>query len=165
MNSYITRDEIRSVIEDKLCAIFSVTSETATNDQIFQASAIVIRELMSRFLAVKNPSDHQKEVHYMSMEFLLGRSLMKNAFNLGVSEALTGALKDMGRDPADIFEAEPDAGLGNGGLGRLAACYLESMTTLGLTGTGYSICYELGIFRQLFRQKSRTTGALQWRAG
>ena len=163
MNSYITRDEIRSVIEDKLCAIFSVTSETATNDQIFQASAIVIRELMSRFLAVKNPSDHQKEVHYMSMEFLLGRSLMKNAFNLGVSEALTGALKDMGRDPADIFEAEPDAGLGNGGLGRLAACYLESMTTLGLTGTGYSICYELGIFRQLFRDGKQTEVADNWR--
>ena len=163
MNSYITRDEIRSVIEDKLCAIFSVTSETATNDQIFEASAIVIRELMSRFLAVKNPSDHQKEVHYMSMEFLLGRSLMKNAFNLGVSEALTGALKDMGRDPADIFEAEPDAGLGNGGLGRLAACYLESMTTLGLTGTGYSICYELGIFRQLFRDGKQTEVADNWR--
>ena len=79
MNSYITRDEIRSVIEDKLCAIFSVTSETATNDQIFEASAIVIRELMSRFLAVKNPSDHQKEVHYMSMEFLLGRTISQSA--------------------------------------------------------------------------------------
>ena len=95
MNNYITRDEIRSVIEDKLCAVFSVTSESATNDQIFQASAIVIRELMSRFLAVKKHDDHEKEVHYMSMEFLLGRSLMKNAFNLGVAEALTGALQDM----------------------------------------------------------------------
>ena len=164
MNNYITRDEIRSVIEDKLCAVFSVTSETATNDQIFQASAIVIRELMSRFLAVKKHDDHEKEVHYMSMEFLLGRSLMKNAFNLGVAEALTGALQDMGRDPADIFEAEPDAGLGNGGLGRLAACYLESMTTLGLTGTGYSICYELGIFRQLFRDGRQTEVADNWRA-
>ena len=87
MNNYITRDEIRSVIEDKLCAVFSVTSESATNDQIFQASAIVIRELMSRFLAVKKHDDHEKEVHYMSMEFLLGRGLMKNAFNLGVAEA------------------------------------------------------------------------------
>ena len=164
MNNYITRDEIRSVIEDKLCAVFSVTSESATNDQIFQASAIVIRELMSRFLAVKKHDDHEKEVHYMSMEFLLGRSLMKNAFNLGVAEALTGALQDMGRDPADIFEAEPDAGLGNGGLGRLAACYLESMTTLGLTGTGYSICYELGIFRQLFRDGRQTEVADNWRA-
>ena len=119
-NSFITRDEIRSVIEDKLCAVFSVTSETATNDQIFQASAIVVRELMSRFLAVKDPRENEKEVHYMSMEFLLGRSLMKNAFNLGVSDALIGALQDMGREPAHIFEADPDAGLGYGGLGRLA---------------------------------------------
>ena len=127
INSNISRDEIRSVIEDKLCAAFSVTSETATDEQIFQATAIVIRELMSRFLAVENPEAHSKEVHYLSMEFLMGRSLMKNAFNLGISEALTGALEDLGRNASDIFESEPDAGLGNGGLGRLAACYMESM--------------------------------------
>ena len=84
INSNISRAEIRSVIEDKLCAAFSVTSKTATDEQIFQATAIVIRELMSRFLAVENPEEHAKEVHYLSMEFLMGRSLMKNAFNLGI---------------------------------------------------------------------------------
>ena len=92
----ISRDEMRSAIEDKLCARFSVTSETATDEQLFQASAIVIRELMSRFLAVEDPRHAEKEIHYMSMEFLMGRSLMKNAYNLGVSDALIGALEDMG---------------------------------------------------------------------
>ena len=146
----ISRDEVRSSIEDKLCAHFSVTSASATDDQVFQATAIVINEIMSRLLAAESPTKHEKEVHYMSMEFLMGRSLMKNAFNLGISEAVTGALEDLGRNASDIFEAEPDAGLGNGGLGRLAACYMDSMATCGYEGTGYSICYEQGIFRQKF---------------
>ena len=146
MISEISRDEIRSAIADKLCAHFSVAPDLATEEQVFQASAIVIRELMSRFLAIEDPRRVEKEVHYMSMEFLMGRSLMKNAFNLGLGEALTGALEDLGFNASDIFESEPDAGLGNGGLGRLAACYMDSMASLGLEGTGYSICYELGIF-------------------
>ena len=164
MNSQISREEMLSAIEDKLCASFGVTGKTATDAQIFQASAIVIREMMCRYLSVENPREHEKEVHYMSMEFLMGRSLMKNAFNLGISDALIGALEDMGRNASDIFESEPDAGLGNGGLGRLAACYLDSMTTLGLQGTGYSLCYELGIFRQKFKNGMQTELADNWRS-
>ena len=163
MNSQISRDEIRSAIEDKLCAHFAVTGSTATKDQLFRASAMVIREIMNRFLAVENPRQHNKEIHYMSMEFLMGRSLMKNAFNLGISDALIGALEDMGHSASDIFEEEPDAGLGNGGLGRLAACYMDSMATLGLEATGYSICYELGIFRQIFKDGKQTEVADNWR--
>ena len=78
----------------------------------------------------------------------MGRSLMKNAYNLGVAEPLKQAIEGLGFSAPDLFEAEPDAGLGNGGLGRLAACYLDSMTTLEIPATGYSICYELGIFKQ-----------------
>ncbi|MBQ7982050.1 MAG: glycogen/starch/alpha-glucan phosphorylase, partial [Clostridia bacterium] len=89
-----------------------------------------------------------RQVHYLSMEFLMGRSLMKNAYNLGVLEPLSQAIEDLGFSAPDLFESEPDAGLGNGGLGRLAACYLDSMTTLQIPATGYSICYELGIFKQ-----------------
>ena len=159
----ISRDEVRSSIEDKLCAHFSVTSASATDDQVFQATAIVINEIMSRLLAAESPTKHEKEVHYMSMEFLMGRSLMKNAFNLGISEAVTGALEDLGRNASDIFEAEPDAGLGNGGLGRLTACYMDSMATCGYEGTGYSICYELGIFRQKFENGRQTEVADNWR--
>ena len=163
MNNQISRDEVRSAIEDKLSAQFSVSGEVATNEQIFQATAIVIRELMSRLLTIEDPRHAEKEIHYMSMEFLMGRSLMKNAFNLGISEAVTGALEDMGRNASDIFEAEPDAGLGNGGLGRLAACYMDSMSTLGLEATGYSICYELGIFKQKFTNGKQTEVADDWR--
>ncbi len=159
----ISRDEMRSAIEDKLCAYFATTGIKATDDQVFAASAMVIREIMSRLLAVEDPRHAEKEVHYMSMEFLMGRSLMKNAFNLGVGEALTGALEDLGKNASDIFEAEPDAGLGNGGLGRLAACYMDSMATLGLEATGYSICYELGIFKQKFQDGKQTEVADNWR--
>ena len=159
----ISRDEVRSAIEDKLCAQFTVTGATADDEQIFQATAMVIRELMSRLLTVEDPRRAEKEVHYMSMEFLMGRSLMKNAFNLGISEAVIGGLEDMGRSASDIFESEPDAGLGNGGLGRLAACYMDSMATLGLEATGYSICYELGIFRQKFVDGKQTELADNWR--
>ena len=163
MIGQISRDEVRSAIEDKLCAYFATTGDAATDEQIFRSSAMVIREIMSRFLAVEDPRRVEKEVHYMSMEFLMGRSLMKNAFNLGIGEALVGALQDMGRDAADIFEEEPDAGLGNGGLGRLAACYMDSMATLGIEGTGYSICYELGIFKQRFKDGKQTEIADNWR--
>ena len=163
MKGQISRDEVRSAIEDKLCAHFGVTGGEATDAQLFQATAIVIREIMSRLLVAEDPRHAVKEVHYMSMEFLMGRSLMKNAFNLGISEAVTGALEDMGRNASDIFEAEPDAGLGNGGLGRLAACYMDSMSTLGLEATGYSICYELGIFKQKFINGKQTEVADDWR--
>ena len=162
MIGQISRDEIRSAIADKLCAHFSVSPDNATEEQVFQASAIVIRELMSRFLAIEDPHRVEKEVHYMSMEFLMGRSLMKNAYNLGIGDALAGALEDLGFNASDIFEAEPDAGLGNGGLGRLAACYMDSMASLGLEGTGYSICYELGIFKQQFRDGKQTEVADNW---
>ena len=164
MIGQISRDEVRSAIEDKLCAHFATTGKEATDDQIFQATAIVIREIMSRLLSVEDPRRQNKEVHYMSMEFLMGRSLMKNAFNLGISEEIIGALEDMGRSAVDIFEEEPDAGLGNGGLGRLAACYMDSMATLGLAATGYSLCYELGIFRQKFVDGKQTEVADDWRS-
>ena len=164
MTSQISRDEVRSAIEDKLCANFSVTGASATDEQIFQATAIVIREIMSRLLAVETTEREGREVHYMSMEFLMGRSLMKNAYNLGISEAIQGALADLGHNATDIFEEEPDAGLGNGGLGRLAACYMDSLATLGMQATGYSICYELGIFRQKLENGGQHEVADNWRS-
>jgi len=163
MTSEISRDEVRSAIEDKLCAHFGITAADATDDQVFQAAAMVLREILSRILAVEGTRTPEKEVHYLSMEFLMGRSLMKNAFNLGLGDAVKGALTDLGRDAADIFEAEPDAGLGNGGLGRLAACYMDSMATLGIPATGYSICYELGMFGQKIVDGRQTEVADDWR--
>lgn len=164
----ISKDEMRGALEDKLCAYFGVAASEATDEQVFQASAMVLREIMSRLMAFENGEKSEqceKEVHYLSMEFLMGRSLMKNAFNLGVGDILTEALEDMGRNAADIFEEEPDAGLGNGGLGRLAACYMDSMASEGIAATGYSICYELGMFRQEIRDGAQTERADNWQAG
>ena len=160
----ISRDEMHGALEDKLCSYFGVTGREATDEQVFQASAMVIREIMSRLLAAEKAETPDKEVHYLSMEFLMGRSLMKNAFNLGVANALIGALEDMGRDASDIFELEPDAGLGNGGLGRLAACYMDSMATEGIEATGYTLCYELGMFRQRIVDGRQTEVADNWKS-
>ena len=154
-NSSISRDEIRSVIEDKLCAIFSVTSETATDEQVFQAAAIVIREIMGRFLAVENPNKHNKEIHYMSMEFLMGRSLMKNAYNLGISEALIGALEDLGRNATDIFEAEPDI---------WKACQLSGSAARGIPSVMNWVSSARSL-RTASRRRLPITGVPQWKAG
>ncbi len=163
--SEITRDELHAAIEDKLCAHFGVTGAIATDSQVFQAAAQVIREIMSRTIAVQQEKPDEKQVHYLSMEFLLGRSMLKNAYNLGIGEGLVGALEDMGRSAADIFEMEPDAGLGNGGLGRLAACYSDSMATLNIPASGYSLCYELGLFKQVMKDGVQTEAADSWHLG
>ena len=163
--SEITANELHAAIEDKLCAFFGLTSAQATDGQVFQATAMVLREIMSRKLAFQRTEVPARQVHYLSMEFLLGRSLLKNAYNLGLSAQLSEALTLMGRNAADVFEAEPDAGLGNGGLGRLAACYSDSMAALDIPATGYSICYELGLFRQVMENGCQTEAADVWRLG
>ena len=143
--------KMKDALCEKLKVSFGSTVEEASDAQMMRASALVLRDVMAeRSVDTMREirEEHRRQVHYLSMEFLMGRSLMKNAFNLGVGEILTEALDELGFRAADIFESEPDAGLGNGGLGRLAACYLDSMTTLDIPAAGYSICYELGIFRQ-----------------
>ena len=92
----------------------------------------------------------QKRVYYLSLEFLIGRLLSNSMANLGITDVCREALAEAGVDIADIVEAEPDAALGNGGLGRLAACFLDSMATLGIAGYGYGIRYDYGMFRQHF---------------
>ncbi|MBD5162938.1 MAG: glycogen/starch/alpha-glucan phosphorylase [Oscillibacter sp.] len=147
----MTKDVMKQAIVDKLRLNFGCTEEEATEANMMKACAMVLRDRMSAH-AVETRSKVRKQqlrqVHYMSLEFLMGRSLMKNAYNLGVIEPMKEAIQELGFKPAHIFDMEPDAGLGNGGLGRLAACYLDSLTTLEIPAYGYSICYELGIFRQ-----------------
>ena len=143
--------KMKDALCEKLKVSFGSTVEEASDAQMMRASALVLRDVMAERSVDtmrETREEHRRQVHYLSMEFLMGRSLMKNAFNLGVGEILTEALDELGFRAADIFESEPDAGLGNGGLGRLAACYLDSMTTLDIPAAGYSICYELGIFHQ-----------------
>lgn len=150
MHTY-TKTEFTDLITGKLRRNFGRDVDEATQQHMFKACALVLRDIMSAHeleTADRVRDTHARQVHYLSLEFLMGRSLMKNAYNLGVLEPLTQAVEALGFSAADLFEAEPDAGLGNGGLGRLAACYLDSMTTLEIPATGYSICYELGIFKQ-----------------
>ncbi|HMA96523.1 MAG TPA: glycogen/starch/alpha-glucan phosphorylase, partial [Polyangiaceae bacterium] len=105
---------------------------------------------------------NQRRVYYLSLEYLLGRMFEDALLNLGVHETMQGALSDLGVDMADLVRAEPDAGLGNGGLGRLAACFLDSMATLGIAGTGYGIRYEYGIFEQQIVDGKQVERADNW---
>ena len=151
MPTKYTKKELEQQIIGKLRRNFGREVEEATSVHMFRACALVLRDIMSaRELATESKirDSHARQVHYLSLEFLMGRSLEKNAYNLGVLPQLKEAIEDLGFSAPDLFEVEPDAGLGNGGLGRLAACYLESMTTLEIPATGYSICYELGLFKQ-----------------
>ena len=160
-----TQEELRALIEGKLRRNFGRIPSEATPAQMFKACALVIRDMMS-----SNRIDTSKaidmtqarQVHYLSMEFLMGRSLMKNAYNLGVMEPLQEAVESMGFSAGDLFELEPDASLGNGGLGRLAACYLESMTTQEIPAIGYSICYQLGLFKQKISDGRQIELADEW---
>ena len=150
MHNY-TKKELMALITGKLRRNFGRDVDEATSLHMFKACALVLRDILSdRQMQTQDRTtrNHARQVHYLSLEFLMGRSLMKNAYNLGVLEPLKEAIEGLGFSAPELFESEPDAGLGNGGLGRLAACYLDSMTTLDIPATGYSICYELGIFKQ-----------------
>ena len=147
----MTKNTLKEAILQKLRINCGCTPQQAGDGDMLRACAMVLRDIMAeRNVTTREETDKEqlRQVHYLSLEFLMGRSLMKNAYNLGLVDALTQAVEELGFKAADLFEHEPDAGLGNGGLGRLAACYLDSMTTLEIPATGYSICYELGLFKQ-----------------
>ena len=165
MTPFTTRS-MEETLTDKLMIHFGKTAEEASHAEMMKACALTLRDVMAlREVETRKKSlrDQKKQVHYLSMEFLMGRSLMKNAYNLGVLPQLREALEHLGFSAADIFEIEPDAALGNGGLGRLAACYLDSMTTLEIPATGYSICYELGIFKQKIVEGQQVELPDNWR--
>ena len=124
MHNY-TKKELTNLITGKLRRNFGGDVEEATSLHMFKACAMVLRDIISeRQMKSEDKviAEHQRQVHYLSLEFLMGRSLMKNAYNLGVLEPLKEAIEGLGFSAPDLFETEPDAGLGNGGLGRLAAC-------------------------------------------
>mgnify|MGYP000806319203 CR=1 FL=1 len=141
---------MKDALCEKLKVSFGSTVEEASDAQMMRASALVLRDVMAERSVDtmrETREEHRRQVHYLSMEFLMGRSLMKNAFNLALLEPLTAAIGELGFKAADIFDMEPDAGLGNGGLGRLAACFLDSLATLNLPGDGVGLRYHFGLFR------------------
>ena len=146
-----TKREFEKLLKDKLTSECNVTLDTASADQIYRCLASVIRQIMSdrqKQFQSKVLGQGKKQVYYLCMEFLMGRSLRSSLFNLGLNEVAESVLADADIKIDTIYDQEPDAGLGNGGLGRLAACYLDGMATDGIPGTGYSILYEYGIFKQ-----------------
>ena len=146
-----TKREFEKLLKDKLMSECNVTLDTASADQIYRCLAMITRQIMSdrqKQFQSKVLGEGKKQVYYLCMEFLMGRSLRTSLFNLGLNEVAESVLADADIKIDTIYDQEPDAGLGNGGLGRLAACYLDGMATDCIPGTGYSILYEYGIFKQ-----------------
>ena len=146
-----TATELANMIERKLSHNFGVSPKQASDEIFYKACVMVLLEIMGeRKAEFKKKVDEQesKTVYYLSMEFLMGRSLKNNLYNLELTEVMETALKKFKVKLDNLYEFEPDAGLGNGGLGRLAACFLDGLSTGGYSAMGYCIKYELGIFRQ-----------------
>ena len=147
----LTPAKIKENIEIKLSRYFGCTPAEASDEQMYKAVSMTVRDILT-----EKRGDFKKEVnkkgakriYYMCMEFLLGRSLKTNVCNLGLDKSYGEALEALGFKLNDLYECEPDAGLGNGGLGRLAACFMDSLSSLDYPATGFSLCYEYGLFKQ-----------------
>ena len=136
-----------------------------TKHDWYRATATVVRDLLvERMIATRAAFDRKdsKKLYYLSMEFLIGRSLENNLFNLGVLEICRDYLAAAGFDLQLLFDEEPDAALGNGGLGRLAACFLDSLATMNMPGYAYGINYEFGVFRQQIRDGYQIESPDNW---
>ena len=147
----ITEKEVQLLIQGKLSRYFGVSSAEATKEQIYKAVVMSVRDILleKRQLFHKVMMNKKgKRVYYLCMEFLLGRSLKNNVYNLGLAEEYEKALKHFNLTLEDLYEEEPDAGLGNGGLGRLAACFMDALATGNYPAMGYSIRYDYGLFKQ-----------------
>ena len=151
MNYSLTKKKAKELITAKLSHFFGVNPEEASDEQYYKAVALIVNDLMHEGLREFRKSADAaevKRVYYLSMEFLMGRSLKNNLYNLNLTKVFTTALKDFGVNIEKLYDCEPDAGLGNGGLGRLAACYLDGLATQCYSSMGYTILYEAGIFKQ-----------------
>ena len=150
MNNY-TAKQLNEMIETKLSHNFGVSPEQASDEIFYKACVLVLNEIMSKRKAdFRKKVDEQeaKTVYYLSMEFLMGRSLKNSLYNLELTDIMAKALSKYKVKLDKLYDFEPDAGLGNGGLGRLAACFLDGLSSGGYSAMGYCIKYELGIFRQ-----------------
>ncbi|NMB45944.1 MAG: glycogen/starch/alpha-glucan phosphorylase [Firmicutes bacterium] len=150
MNGLTKKDFVRA-LETKSQRMFGRTCNTISKNQLYKAIAMVVRDLVMERWAYSRGVVHQnpeRELYYLSMEFLMGQSLGSNMLNLEIDGIIEEVCEDFGVALDEICELEPDAGLGNGGLGRLAACFLDSLSTLGMPAHGCGIRYEYGLFKQ-----------------
>ncbi|MDR1563848.1 MAG: glycogen/starch/alpha-glucan phosphorylase [Oscillospiraceae bacterium] len=151
MNYNLSVGEIKNLITSKLSHNFGIRPDEALSEHFYQASAMIVRDLLTggrKEFIDESEKQNKKRIYYLCMEFLMGRSLRNNLYNLGLTEKFAKALDSLGAKLDNVYEKEPDAGLGNGGLGRLAACFLDSLATEGFPAMGYSLRYEFGIFTQ-----------------
>ena len=151
MNYKLSPSEIRKLIIAKLSHNFGVDPAEASDEHYYKAVVVIVRDLLSqgrKEFINKAEKQNRKQIYYLCMEFLMGRSLKNNLYNLGLENTVKSALLSMGIKLENIYEQEPDAGLGNGGLGRLAACFLDGLATCGYPAMGYCLRYEYGIFSQ-----------------
>ena len=152
-NEMFKKEAFKKSVKDNVKFLYRKTIEEATQEQIFQAVSYSVKDvIIDNWLATQKAYDEQdpKIVYYMSMEFLMGRALGNNMINLTCYEQVKEALAELGFDLNVIEDQEPDAALGNGGLGRLAACFVDSIATLGLNGDGVGLNYHYGLFKQVF---------------
>ena len=147
-----TEKDAAQLIKSKLSKFFGTTPTEASKEQIYKAVVLCINDMLLEKRTEFNRKYREqdgKRVYYLCMEFLLGQSLKNNSYNLGVQEAFNAALKNsFNCDMEALYEQEPDAGLGNGGLGRLAACFMDALASQNYPAMGYSIRYEYGLFKQ-----------------
>ena len=140
-------------VEYNVRTLYRKNLEEADAQQIFQAVSYAIKDrIVENWMETQKAYEKEdpKMVYYMSMEFLMGRALGNNLINLKAYKPVAEALEELGLDLNLIEDQEPDAALGNGGLGRLAACFVDSIATLGLNGDGVGLNYHYGLFKQVF---------------
>ncbi|HIX64968.1 MAG TPA: glycogen/starch/alpha-glucan phosphorylase [Candidatus Anaerotruncus excrementipullorum] len=148
---HYTKEVLENQILDTMKNEMQIDPRHASDQVFYEAICRVVGAILSERYKVfnaHNSAGAKKRIYYLSMEFLMGRSLKNSLYNLGIQEAMAQAARSLGVELERMYALEPDAGLGNGGLGRLAACYLDAMATEDLPAMGYSILYEYGIFKQ-----------------
>ena len=157
----ISKKKFKHAFKSKMYSLYAQPVEEASKDEIFRVLCCVIKDFIAKEW-VGTRIDKEKAVFYFSMEFLIGRQLQSNLLNLDVEHEIEEGLKELGIDLNEIIETEPDPGLGNGGLGRLAACFLDSMASVGISGHGYGIRYKYGLFEQKFVNGSQVELPDNW---
>ena len=168
MTNYKDPNYLKQELLSRLRTQFNVTPSKASDKQVYQAlSAMIVEILREKRQSFINKchSNGRKQIYYLSMEFLMGRSLKTSLYNLELVEDISKILGEYDINLDKIYEYEPDAGLGNGGLGRLAACYMDALATQAYPAMGYSICYEYGIFKQHLENGWQTELPDNWLPG
>ncbi len=144
---------------DKVCVqLFGKSIKDCSNEEVYASLLKLVKDMSDK----KYVEDNGKKVYYVSAEFLIGKLLSNNMINLGIYEDIKKELADNGKDITDIEEIEVEPSLGNGGLGRLAACFLDSMASIGLNGDGIGLNYHMGLFKQVFKNNMQTEEANPW---